>query len=116
MADPFFFSLGQACGPFSVGVGMTKTIIYASQFDGYWRLTEEQLKACLRTGAAGEGFTLPEQMLAGRPAAIGSERYEDTSSLYVKTRYADRVRLYQMLDWEQDAFRDELDRIVREGV
>lgn len=90
--------------------------IYASQFGGYWRLTEDQLLACLRSGAAGDGFVLPENMLAGRPASIGSARYEDKSSLYVKTQHTDRVRLYEMLDWQPDAFQYELDRIEKEGI
>jgi len=82
--------------------------IYVTQYGAWWKLTPAQWRDVCTTGAAGEGYVLPNSaQLRWRPGAcIGIERWDKRDSYWV--REPSKHQLFEPLDWEPHEFKEHL--------
>lgn len=83
--------------------------IYVTQYGGWWKLNATQWRDVCTTGAAGEGYVLPDSArLSRRPGAtIGEYRYDHRASSFY-SKEPSRNQLYEPLDWEPYEFKEHL--------
>lgn len=86
--------------------------VYVEQYGAWWKLSLDEWRQILASGAAGNGHTLPNERAMGRRSRlVGATDYGDgegETSYYPK---ADGILIYSPLDWWPEDYESALQEL-----